>query len=71
MCCISRTVSHVIMIFGPLVLNDNISRCFFHFFELSSFWAVKRVKGQKIVENEKQQMHPSRAVSPEQHTSVN
>ena len=32
---------------------------FFHFFETFTFWAVRAVKGQKIAQNEKQQLHPS------------
>ena len=43
----------MIMIFGALVLNDDISRCFFHFFEILIFWTVRGVKGQKIAQNEK------------------
>ena len=47
----------MIMIFGTLVLNDDISRWFFHifFFFLIFFisWAVRGVKGQKMVQNEK------------------
>ena len=42
----------MIMIFGTLVLIDDISRCF-HFIEILIFWAVRGVKGQKIAQNEK------------------
>ena len=31
--------------FFTLVENDDISRCFFHFFDIPSFWAVRGVKG--------------------------
>ena len=37
----------MIMVFGALVLNDDISRYFFHIFEIFVFWAVKGVKGRK------------------------
>ena len=30
---------------------------FLHFFEIFIFWAVRGVKGQKIVQNEKQELH--------------
>ena len=32
----------MIMIFGTLVLNDGISRCVFHFFDIFIFRAVRR-----------------------------
>ena len=32
------TVYHMIMIFGTLVKNEDISRCFFLFFSSSKFW---------------------------------
>ena len=44
---ISGTIHHVIVIYGTLVENDNISRCFFHFLEVF-IWGVK---GQKMVHN--------------------
>ena len=43
----------MIMIFGTLVQNDDICRYFFHFIEIFILRAVKRVKGQKIAQNEK------------------
>ena len=55
------------MIFVTLVDNDDISRCFFHFFEIFIFWAVREVKGQKITHNENQKLHPSPAISQEQY----
>ena len=45
---ISGTVKHMIMIFGTFVLNDDISRCFFHFFEIFTFGAAREVNGQKL-----------------------
>ena len=39
---------------------------FFHFFEILIFWAVRRIKGQKIARNEKWQLHVSHAISQEQ-----
>ena len=41
---------------------------FFHFFEIFIFHAVMGVKGQKIAQNEKEQLHPSCVVSQEQHS---
>ena len=46
-CHISGTIKHMIMILDTLVLNDDISRCFFHFFEISIFWAVRGGKRAK------------------------
>ena len=44
----------MIMIFGALVENDDISmRFFFNFFKILIFWVVSGVKGQKIVQNDK------------------
>ena len=43
----------MIIIFGTFVSNDDISRHFFHFFEIFIFHAVRRVKGQKMVQNDK------------------
>ena len=45
-----------------------MSRCGFHYFEVFIFWAVTGVKGQKIAQNEKQQLHPSRDISQEQYS---
>ena len=51
---ISGTIKHMIMIFDTLVLNDNISRVFFHFVEILIFGGCKSgVKRQKIAQNEK------------------
>ena len=41
---------------------------FFHFFEIFIFRAVRGLKGQKKVQNEKQQLHPSRTISQEQYS---
>ena len=43
----------MIMIFGTLVWNDNVSRGLFHFFKILIFWVVRGVKGQKTVQNNK------------------
>ena len=43
------TVHHEIIIFGTFVLNDDISRCFFHFFKIFILW----IKGQKMAQNDK------------------
>ena len=43
----------MIVIYGTHVQNDNISRCFSHFFKMLIFWVVRGVKGQKMVQNEK------------------
>ena len=47
--------------------NDDIPKKIFHFFEIFIFWAVKEVKGQKIAQNEKQQLQPSCIISQEQY----
>ena len=43
----------MIMIFGTLVWNNDISMCFFQFFKILIFWVVMGVKGQKTVQNDK------------------
>ena len=58
----------MIMIFGALVLNDDISRCFFHFFEIFVFWAVKGVKWRSIAQNETNNYIRQGAISLEQYT---
>ena len=50
---ISGTIYHLIVIFGTYISNDGISRCFFHFLKILMYWAVRGVKGQIIVQNEK------------------
>ena len=56
----------MIMIFGALVENDDISmRFFFNFFKILIFWVVSGVKGQKIVQNDKK--IPSRSIPQEAH----
>ena len=50
---ISGTVNHLIIIFGTHMQKDDISRHFFLFFKILIFGAVRGVKGQKIVQNEK------------------
>ena len=57
----------MIMGFGTPVWNDDISRIFFYFFEIFIFLAVIGLKGQKIAQNEKEQLHLSRAISQEQY----
>ena len=44
---ISGTIKHRIKIFGTLVLNYDISRCFFILLKFWFFGAVRGVKGQK------------------------
>ena len=41
---------------------------FFHFFRNFIFWAFRGVKGQKIAQNKKEQLHLSRAISQEQYS---
>ena len=54
----------MIMIFGALVENDDISmRFFLNFFKILIFWVVSGVKGQKIVQNDKK--IPSRFIPQE------
>ena len=50
---ISGTIHHMIIIYGTLMENDNISRSFFLFFKILIFWVVRGVKGQKMAQNEK------------------
>ena len=45
-----------------------ISLGIFSFFQNLIFWAVSRIKAQKIVQNEKQQSHLLRATSQEQYS---
>ena len=35
------------------VLNDNVSMYFFHFFKILIFWFFRKVKGQKMIQNDK------------------
>ena len=58
----------MIMIFGALVLNDDISRGFFHFFEIFVFWAVKGVKWRSIAQNETNNYIRQGAISLEQYS---
>ena len=55
----------MIMIFGALVENDDISMrfFFFFFFKILIFGVVSGVKGQKIVQNDKN--IPSRSIPQE------
>ena len=46
----------MVMIFGTPVYNDDISRCYFHFFDIFIFWAVRGVKGQEIAKNDKKNL---------------
>ena len=55
-----RTMHHMIVICGYMIVvcgsqvwNDNISTCFFHFFKVLIFRVVRRVKEQKLVQNDK------------------
>ena len=45
---ISDSIYHMIVIFGTHLKNDDISRCFFHFFKMLIFWFVQVLKGQKM-----------------------
>ena len=59
---ISGTIYHIIVIYGTLVKNYEISRCFFRFFEILIIWVVRvegGIKGKKMVQNEKNYLcHP-------------
>ena len=50
---ISGTMHHMIIIYGTLMENDNISRSFFLFFKILIFWVVRGVKWQNMAQNEK------------------
>ena len=70
---ISRTVHHLIRIFGTRVkwydyLQALFSFFFFFFFLILIFWAVRGVKGIKIAPNEKLPLHPLHAISQEQYS---
>ena len=61
---ISRTIHHMIFICGAQVWNDNISRHVFSFFKNFDFWVVRRVKGQKMAQNNKK-LYLSHSISHE------
>ena len=50
---ISGTIHHMIIICGVQVQNHNIFRYFFYFFKTLIFQVVRRVKGQKMAQNDK------------------
>ena len=53
-CFISQELYIIwIFIYGTVVWNDTISRCFLNFFKILIFQVVREVKGQKIVQNDK------------------
>ena len=56
---ISGTVQHMVMIFGALVQNNNISRLFFSFFKVLVFRFVREKKGNKMPQNDKKFCHTS------------
>ena len=43
----------MIFISGTHMQNDNVTRNVFHFFKILIFRVVRRVKGQKVVQNDK------------------
>ena len=43
----------MIMIFGTLVSNGDISRCFFQFFKILVFRVLREVKVEKMVQSDK------------------
>ena len=60
----TETIHHMIVIYDTHVQSYNISRCFFYFFKILIFWVVRRVKGQKMVQNDKK-LCSSRSISQE------
>ena len=51
---ISGSIHHLIGFYGTHVLNNNISRHYFHVFKILIFWVHRGVvKGQKTVQNDK------------------
>ena len=72
----SGIVHHLIIIFGTHMQNNDIVRCFFHFFKILIFWAVRGqqwttispTKGQQIAQKEKWQLHLSCTISQEQYS---
>ena len=51
-CSIFQEQYIMIVMYGTCMYND-ISWCFFHFFKILIFMVVRRVKGKKIVQNDK------------------
>ena len=49
MLVISGTIDDMIFIYGNLMQNDNISKCFIHFFNILIFQVVRGLKGQKML----------------------
>ena len=58
---ISGTVKYMIMIFGTLLLNDDMSRIFFIFLKFSFFGLLAGGEGQEIAQYEKY-LHPSHTI---------
>ena len=54
--------TYMIVIYGTHMKNDNIFRHFFHVFKIFIFQVFRRVKGQKLVQNDKK-VSPLRSIS--------
>ena len=61
---IPGTVHHVIVC--KMMISLCFLLCFLVFFKVLIFLVIRGIKGQKITQNEKKKLHPSRAVSQEQ-----
>ena len=48
----------MIVIYGTIVRNDDISMWFFHFFKFLIFQVVSRVKGKEMAQNGKNSVVP-------------
>ena len=50
-----------------MMIYPGVFFIFFFFYDFD-FWAFRGVKGQKVAQNEKEQLHLSRAMSQEQYS---
>ena len=47
------TIHHMVFIYETHLYSDNIFRVFFHFIKISILWVLRGVKGQEVVQNDK------------------
>ena len=59
---ISGTVKYMIMIFGTLLLNDNMSRIFFIFLKFSFFGLLAGGGGGQEIAQYEKYLHPSHTI---------
>ena len=59
------------IIFGTLVENDHISKCFFfHLFDVFIFWAVRVVKERKLAQDDKKNLPVAVDISGTMHYMI-